>query len=138
MALAKPSKSTGCLSSVALVVVFVVASAKWNVVVGTFAAFATMLGLWGAVYLRNKQRFAALAEAYGEDNAQRIVSGSVWEGATAEMIRESLGEPASIDQKVMATRVRQVFKFGQTGKNRYAMRVTLDDGVVTGWETSGK
>lgn len=34
----------------------------------------------------------------------------------------------------MATRTREIWKYGQTGHNRYGLRITLDDEVVTGWD----
>ncbi len=68
---------------------------------------------------------------------QRILAKEMWEGQTAEQLTDSLGHPAGVDIKQMARRKREIWKDNQTGKNRYALRITLDNDVVTGWESQG-
>jgi hypothetical protein len=62
------------------------------------------------------------------------MAGRVWQGATEEMLVESLGRPVDVDERVMKSKTRHVFKYNQLGKNRYGLRVTLENGVVVGWE----
>ena len=57
-----------------------------------------------------------------------------WRGQTADQLRDSLGEPLDIDQKVLKTKLKEVWKYQELGKNRYALKITLDDGVVVGWD----
>lgn len=45
---------------------------------------------------------------------------------------DSLGRPLDIDQKVLKT--KEVWKYNQTGKGRYALRITLENGEVVGWD----
>jgi hypothetical protein len=81
-----------------------------------------------------RQRRDALVERFGVDDAGRIVRGEIWVGATADMIRESLGSPADKDQKVLKTKSKEIWKYHPAGTNRYKLRVTLENGVVVGWE----
>ena len=53
---------------------------------------------------------------------------------TAEQLRDSWGEPASIEEKVMKTKIKQVFKYRPVATNRYRDKVTLEDGVIVGWD----
>jgi hypothetical protein len=91
---------------------------------------ALAIAVWG--YRRRQQH---LTERYGDPEiARRMMKGVLWQGETAEQVRESLGEPADIDQKVLKTKTKEVWKYRPTARNRFGLKVTLDDGVVTGWE----
>jgi hypothetical protein len=83
---------------------------------------------------RQARREGKLVDRFGADVAARVLRGEVWQGQTAEMLREALGEPAALDERVMKKKTRHVYKYGPQGGKRYALRVTLDDGVVVGWE----
>ncbi|WP_437319749.1 hypothetical protein [Sorangium sp. So ce385] len=83
---------------------------------------------------REQQRWNQLCGRFGPDLAARIHRGELWVGMTAEMLTHSKGSPEDIDEKVLKTKTKHVYKYGQTGINRYALRVTLDNGVVTGWD----
>ncbi len=94
------------------------------------ALFALAIGMWG--YRRRRQH---LIEKYGDaEIARRLMKGVLWQGETAEQVRESLGEPADIDQKVLKTKTKEVWKYRPTARNRFGLKITLDDGVVAGWE----
>ena len=81
------------------------------------------------------QRRKHLVEKYGDaEVADRIMKGMYWRDQTAEQLRESLGKPKDTDQTVLKTKVKEVWKYKPTGKNRYGLKITLDDGVVVGWE----
>ncbi len=60
--------------------------------------------------------------------------GVLWQGETAEQLRESLGNPADTDEKVLKTKTKEIWKYRPTARSRFGLKVTLDDGVVTGWE----
>lgn len=83
---------------------------------------------------RQQERLQRLAGRFGSEAAQRIMKREFWQGQTMEMLIESLGAPADVDERVMKNKTRQVYKYRQTGVNRFALRVTLEDGVVVGWE----
>jgi hypothetical protein len=78
-----------------------------------------------------------LTKRFGAEVGERILNGDIWQGATVEMLVEARGKPEEIDERVMAKKTKHVYKYGQLGKNRYRLRVTLENGVVVGWEEKG-
>ena len=79
-------------------------------------------------------RQADLVSRFGDETASRILASELWVGQTEEQLREALGEPIDVDEKVMKTKKREVWKYDQVGGNRFNTRVTLENGVVTGWD----
>jgi hypothetical protein len=77
-------------------------------------------------YLRNKYRDEAIV--------QRILSHRFWQGQTSEQLIDSLGEPTSVDTKVLKAKTRNVWKYNPRGTNRYALRITLEGNIVIGWD----
>jgi hypothetical protein len=68
---------------------------------------------------------------YKDDElVEMLTKEKFWVGQTKEQLIDSLGEPLAVDQKVLKTKVKEVWKYEQTGKNRYGLKITLDDGVV--------
>jgi hypothetical protein len=103
---------------------------------GTVALLIVLVG--GIVlfkFVKHQRRLDYLRTKYGdEDIVERIMRRRFWQGQTAEQLRDSVGSPVQIDNKIMATRKREIWKYRQTGRNRYALRITLDDDVVIGWD----
>lgn len=94
------------------------------------AVLVCAVAVWG--YLQRRKQLTA---KYGDPAiARRIMQRVVWQGETQEQLRESFGEPADIDQKVLKTKSKEVWKYRPTGKNRFGLKVTLDDGVVVAWD----
>ena len=83
---------------------------------------------------RAAARLAELTALYGAENADRIIRGVIWQGASPAMIVESIGDPADIDEKVFKTKTKQVYKYAQKGKNSFLLRITFEDGVCVGWD----
>lgn len=83
---------------------------------------------------RRARRKADLTTRFGAEVAERVLRGEVWQGQTAEMLVEACGQPADTDERVMKKATRHVYKYKPLGGRRYALRVTLEDGVVVGWE----
>lgn len=69
-----------------------------------------------------------------EELIERLMEEKFWVGQTKEQLIDSLGEPLDVDEKVLKTKVKEVWKYEQTGKNRYGLKIKLDDGVVVGWD----
>jgi hypothetical protein len=95
----------------------------------------------GIVYRKKKRREeferhrAALLAKYQDAHiVDMIIKHMFWQGQTQEQLIDSLGQPADIDQKVLKTKVKEVWKYKQTGANRFGLRVTLEDKVVIGWD----
>jgi hypothetical protein len=85
--------------------------------------------------LAKRSRYARLLAKYGDEKlVDALLTQTIWQGMTAEQLRDSWGEPASVEQKVMKTKVKEVFKYKPVGKNRFRDKVTLEDGVIVGWD----
>jgi uncharacterized membrane protein len=63
-----------------------------------------------------------------------IMAGTMWQGQSEEQLTETLGRPEDIDSRIMKTKHREVWKYHPAGKNRYRLRVTLENGTVVGWD----
>jgi uncharacterized protein len=105
---------------------------------GTFAnvvLFVVFLGLLGMVVKISNaaRRKRMLIAKYGDADAARILAGQVWQGMTEEQLVDSWGRPIEIGSEVTRTKKKEIWKYGQTGKNRFKERVTLENGVVSGW-----
>ncbi|WP_261840989.1 hypothetical protein [Aliamphritea ceti] len=82
-------------------------------------------------YLK-KQR---LMKKYGnEDIVRKIMKKMIWQSQSPEQLIDSLGRPMDIDQKVLKTKIKEVWKYHRKGKNRYALKVILENNVVVGWD----
>lgn len=94
------------------------------------ALLVVALCIWGY-----RQRRRHLTEKYGDPEiASRIMRGVIWQGETEEQLLDSLGKPEDIDRKVLKTKTKEIWKYRPTARNRFGLKVTLDDGVVVGWE----
>jgi hypothetical protein len=92
----------------------------------------------GVVWYKHAQRqkrILYLLDKYGDEQiVNHILQQHFWQGQTAEQLRDSVGNPITVDNKAMATRKREIWKYNSIGKRRYALRITLDDDVVIGWD----
>jgi len=101
---------------------------------------ASALGGWLCVVrpILRVQRRGSLLKKYGDvDDVERIMARFMWVGQSEEQLRDSLGAPSAVDQRVLATKVKETWKYHPTGKSRYGLRVFLDDGIVVGWKQAG-
>ena len=64
----------------------------------------------------------------------KLMSGTIWRGQTAEQVVDALGSPLSVDTKVLKTKSKEIWKYDHRGANRYALRVTIENGIVVGWD----
>ncbi len=86
-------------------------------------------------YYSNKWRRERLMEKYkNKEIVDRIMSKTVWQGQNEEQLIDTLGKPLDIDQKVLKTKTKEIWKYNQTAKNRYGLKVTLENGLVVGWD----
>lgn len=82
-----------------------------------------------------KKRREALIKKYGDaEVVARIMKKKFWQGQTHEQLRDSLGRPLDTDEKVLKTKTKEIWKYNRFGKSRYGLRITLENGVVVGWE----
>lgn len=77
-----------------------------------------------------------LVERFGEAAAKAILEHRFWQGATRDMMIESLGSPVDVKESVYKTKVKHTYCYQPVAKNRYALRLYLEDGVVVGWDNN--
>jgi hypothetical protein len=86
-----------------------------------------------------RKRLAYLRQKYADETiVQRILQHEFWEGQTSAQLVDSLGNPASVDRKMLKSISREVWKYDQRGVNRYGLRITLDSDVVVGWDQKSR
>ncbi|MFO0755061.1 MAG: hypothetical protein U0359_01105 [Byssovorax sp.] len=81
-----------------------------------------------------QQRLAEYVQRFGQDIAERVMRREVWQGMTAEMLVASLGSPADVDETVLKTKRKHVYKYNPQGANRFGHRIFLENDTVVGWE----
>lgn len=64
----------------------------------------------------------------------KIINQEIWMGETKEMVIDSLGKPQDIDTKVTKTKTVEVIKYNRAGANRYNTKITIENGLVAGWD----
>ena len=108
---------------------------EW-VVAGILIVVAVAVLCFAAFALAKRSRYSRLLQKYGGDEklVDALITRTIWQGITAEQLRYSWGEPASIEEKVMNTKIKLVFKYRPVAANRYRDKVTLEDGVIVGWD----
>lgn len=74
-----------------------------------------------------------ITQRYEPEIAQKILNHEIWQGMTAEQLRDSAGREAVIETIVMKTKRKEIWKYDQETETRFGTRVTLEDGVVVGW-----
>lgn len=96
------------------------------------AAGAVLLAL--DAYTRWMRRKVLMAKYNDEAAVDKIMRHMLWQGMTAAQVEDALGDPELKEQKVMKTKSVETWKYGQKTRTRFKWRITLEDGVVTGWE----
>jgi hypothetical protein len=89
-----------------------------------------------AELIRQKEiRRAELLKKHGDEKlVEAIINRSYWQGQTAEQLRDSLGHPSDIDEKILKTKKKEVWKYHHMGGNRFGLRITLENNEVVGWD----
>lgn len=109
---------------------------------GLVAALVAIGAAWlGFKVLRNINRKRALARRreeligkYGLEVAEAVIAGKVWQGMSEPQLLDSWGSPVEVGREVVRDKVKETWKYGQTGKNRFLNRVYLENGIVIGWK----
>lgn len=128
--------AVGVVAIVALpifAVVKLIESVGWIVPVLVVVAIIAAIAWFN--HQKKQQRLAYLRGKYGDDKVvQLIFDGRIWQGQTAEQLQDSLGAPVDVDEKLLKTKSKYVFKYHHRGANRYGLRVTVENGIVVGWD----
>lgn len=86
-------------------------------------------------YITEKERKSRIYQKYGHTNiAEKIIKKITWVGETREQLLESFGQPLDIDENVLKTKKKEIWKYYQKGTNRYGLRVIVENGIVIGWD----
>lgn len=94
-----------------------------------------VVGVVLTAFVMNAMRRAALMKKYGDkDLVDKLMRRMIWEGQTAGQLTDSIGAPTQIDEKVMKSKTRETWKYHQRSKTRFGLRVTVEDGLVVGWD----
>lgn len=84
---------------------------------------------------RIEERFQFLMGKYNHaEIACRIMDNQLWRGQTAEQLVDMRGEHA-VRKKEMKKNMTKVetWKYEQTGKNRFNVKITLENDIVVSW-----
>lgn len=84
---------------------------------------------------QREERRAYLINRFGNEwIADRILEKKYWKGQSEDQLRESLGDPEDTDQRVLKKKTKETWKYYETGRNRYDLKIFLEDGEVVGWD----
>jgi len=130
------SKGIGILALIAFPIVGIM---KFFEVVGWVIPAVILIGAVSIYFWfqhdKKQKRLQYLRDKYKvEEVVQKIFQGHFWQGQTEDQLRDSLGSPVAIDEKLLKTKRREVWKYRHQGANRFALRITVEDGYVTGWD----
>jgi hypothetical protein len=145
--MARRSKATDFLLVILIVagaILYGLAKAVESIgVVVSLLVVAVGIGLF-IWHQANRQKTAQRAEQarretllskYGDEKViDDIVARRIWLGQSSEQLVDSIGRPEDIDQKVLKTKKREVWKYGHKGGSRYKYRITLENDRVVGWD----
>lgn len=74
-------------------------------------------------------------EKYNDQEiVDRVIKGYFWQGQTQEQLIDSMGYPSAKDNKVLKSAVREIWKYHERGKHRYGLKITVENGLVVGWD----
>ena len=90
--------------------------------------------VWYQVEKTKKRRAALMLKYKDKEIVESLMNQSFWQGQTADQLIDSLGSPEHIDQKILKTKKKEVWKYNHQGANRYGIRITLDNDSVVGWD----
>ena len=108
-------------------------SIGWGVITGVIAAGIAFY-LWSKSN-KNKKRREYLIDKYQDLSlVEDLMNQCFWVEKTADQLIDSLGHPVDIDQKMLKTKKKEVWKYSHQGGNRYSLRITLDNDHVVGWD----
>jgi hypothetical protein len=79
-------------------------------------------------------RRANLVARFGERDAGRIMAGEYWQGATVEMMAESLGAPADVRERVYKSKTKATHYYRPISAQRHELKVHYENSVVVGWD----
>lgn len=108
-------------------------SIGWRVITGVIAA-GIVFYLWSKSNKTKKRREYLIDKYQDLSLVEDLMNQCFWVEQTADQLIDSLGYPVDIDQKILKTKKKEVWKYSHQGGNRYRLRITLDNDHVVGWD----
>ena len=85
--------------------------------------------------LWSKNHKEELMLKYGDEEiVSNILKQNIWIGETSSQLIDSFGKPVDISEWRNAKESGETWKYHQTGKNRYALKIYLTNNQVSGWD----
>ena len=96
---------------------------------------AGALAIWERTDANRRARLGRLISRYNSvEIANRIVRREVWEGQTEKQLVDSLGPAAQVNRGAPGAGKREVWSYRGRCWGRRGLRVTVEDGMVTGFD----
>lgn len=130
------SKALGALLIVGLPIAGIVKffeAVGWVIPIALMAAGISLF-IWYQHDKKQKRLLYLRAKYQDEALVQKIFQGYFWQGQNEDQLQDALGPPAAVDHKVLKTKTRDIWKYQHQGANRFGLRITVEDGYVTGWD----
>ncbi len=108
-------------------------SVGWGLLIGILAVI-TVLVFWNKAEQKKKRRQELIDKYNDIDLVEKLMEGYFWQDQTSEQLLDSLGKPEDIDEKILKTKKKEIWKYNHQGGNRYDLRITLDNDIVVGWD----
>lgn len=108
-------------------------SIGWGVITGVIAA-GIVFYLWSKSNKTKKRREYLIDKYQDLSLVEDLMNQCFWVEQTAEQLIDSLGYPVDVEQKMLKTKKKEVWKYSHQGGNRYSLRITLDNDHVVGWD----
>lgn len=86
------------------------------------------------LYSNKKKRERLMLKYNNSELVDRIMQATYWIGQTKGELLDSLGRPADISENVLKTKTKEIWKYNKTGNNRFALKITIENNVVVGWD----
>lgn len=79
------------------------------------------------------RRLAEADPSWGSEVAERLVAKELWVGETEEQVIFSFGKPAAVEESVLKTKTKRVFKYHPQPRG-FGLKIRFDNGKVVGWD----
>jgi hypothetical protein len=73
-------------------------------------------------------------QSYNNKILYAVDTGIVWKGQSAEQLIGVIGKPVAVDSRVLKTKTKEIWKYLETRKNQFALKIIIENNTVVGWE----
>lgn len=108
-------------------------SMGWGLLIGAVIMIIALI-IWCQAAQKKKRREELMAKYNDADLVDKLMDRSFWQGQTSEQLLDSLGNPQDVDEKILKTKKKEIWKYNHQSGNRYRLRITLDNDIIVGWD----